>query len=108
MEFKLYCNGKKGFCEDETCSGCPHYDGTGSREFHVIKKKAKMFVHVHVEGSYRVWNPVIIRCLIDEKITPFSAAWYTPYIIEWWLHNIGYYLTKSNRCKHVDLMVRVL
>ena len=26
-----YCNGKKGLCYDEECSGqkCPHYDGTG-------------------------------------------------------------------------------
>ena len=64
--------------------------------------------HIQIKNSYTIWKPYRMKELIP------SAS---PLLItEWWLHNIGYYLTLpfvknakikalNERFKHVDLMV---
>jgi hypothetical protein len=74
--------------------------------------------HIKIFSGYNIWHPAIMKVLIDGHLQPHKASTYLPYIIEWWLHNIGYYLTKpftfipalkriNLRCKDVDLIVRV-
>ena len=64
--------------------------------------------HIQIKNSYRIWNPTKMKELMGDT----SLA----LIIEWWLHNIGYYLTRryidaprikalNDRFKHVDLFV---
>lgn len=79
--------------------------------------------NIHIENSYKIWNTTTMECLIvmmcygkyneffPEKTLNRS---YLSMYIEWWLHNIGYYVTKpfykieffkkiNIRCKDVDL-----
>lgn len=74
--------------------------------------------HIQIKGSYRIWFPSYIKRLIDFKAKYKFTGRYLPLIIEWWLHNIGYWVTKpftaipalkriNLRCKDVDLMVEV-
>ena len=78
---------------------------------------------IHIENSYNIWNKTRMFSLITdicaEKYNTYSAdrelnRSYRGMYIEWYLHNIGYYLTlpfiKNNkikalneRFKHVDL-----
>lgn len=75
--------------------------------------------HIQIKYSFLIWNPERMKRLI--RYETFKAdilpKKYAPYIIEWWLHNIGYYLTKpltfipaiekiNLRCRDVDLMVK--
>jgi hypothetical protein len=64
--------------------------------------------HIQIKNSYNIWKPSRMKELIQSD-SPLL-------IIEWWLHNIGYYLTLplvknakikalNERFKHVDLMV---
>ena len=75
--------------------------------------------HIQIKDSYKIWKPSVIKQLIWFRcqLAQFKPKNYTPYVIEWWLHNIGYYLTKplvfipaiktiNLRCKDVDLMVK--
>ena len=75
--------------------------------------------HIQIKNSYKIWKPSVMKHLIEFRcrLDRFIPKSYTPYIIEWWLHNIGYYLTKpfislpfinkiNIRCKDVDLMVK--
>ena len=78
---------------------------------------------IHINNSYRYWRINTMKCIIDymalneycsgnaQKLLHRS---YKSMYIEWWLHNIGYYLTwplsfipyfKSinERCRDVDL-----
>lgn len=79
--------------------------------------------NIHVEDSYNVWNTSDMDYIIRGKC--FNEFYsYNPELalnrsyrsmhIEWWLHNIGYYITKpfcnidwiktiNLRCKDVDL-----
>ena len=88
--------------------------------------------NIHIEDSYRVWSTLNMRVLIRvEAVKRYKTAnaelmlsrtypelllnrTYRSMFIEWWLHNIGYYLTKpfcffekidklNKRFKHVDL-----
>ena len=78
--------------------------------------------NLHIENSYQVWNIVAMHALICSKayerydLDPEVALkrTYISMYIEWWLHNIGYYITKplckykfwmnvNKRCMHVDL-----
>jgi hypothetical protein len=63
-----------------------------------------MSIKISAEARRKGYNHIFIR---------------DAYIIEWWLHNIGYYLTVlfvtnktikslNERFKHVDLMVEVV
>ena len=75
--------------------------------------------HIQFKDSYKIWKPYTMVCMIEDA-TRYFQVWdkYRTHIIEWWLHNIGYWLTlpfsfvpfieKINlRCKDVDLMVDV-
>ena len=78
---------------------------------------------IHIENSYNIWSTgymwseIIHRCHVTygqmdaDKVLNRS---YQGMYIEWWLHNIGYYLTipfikngkikaLNERFKHVDL-----
>jgi hypothetical protein len=79
--------------------------------------------NIHIEDSYRIWKTVtmdgfmIMQCY--KKYNDFFPdktlnRSYISMYIEWWLHNIGYYVTKpfckieffkkiNLRCKDVDL-----
>lgn len=62
--------------------------------------------HIQIKDSYKIWRP--------SKMGISGAA----LVIEWWIHNVGYYLTKpfvfipairalNVRFRDVDLMVEV-
>ena len=78
--------------------------------------------HIQIKDSYKIWRPRVMKQSIYPEPTtygPYPEHYnYTPYIIEWWLHNIGYWVTKpfvfipainniNLRCKDVDLMVEI-
>lgn len=78
---------------------------------------------IQIKDSYKIWRPsdmkfyILMKCI--EKYSRFFPTdvlnrSYLSMYIEWWLHNIGYYLTKpfcfipfikkiNLRCKDVDL-----
>lgn len=64
--------------------------------------------HIQIKNSYNIWKPSEMR--LHVKALTLAL------IIEWWLHNIGYYVTLpfiendkikalNERFKHVDLFV---
>lgn len=80
--------------------------------------------NIHIENSYNTWRRFPMRYKTYQYCYEFNIEEYPPeYLnrtwcsiyIEWWLHNIGYYVTlplvniskslaKINlRCKDVDL-----
>lgn len=81
------------------------------------------FKNIHIENSYNVWSKTQMFSLITEtckaKYNTYLAdktlkRSYRGMYIEWYLHNIGYWITLpfiknptlqsiNNRCKHVDL-----
>ena len=72
--------------------------------------------HIQFKNSYKIWSPSLMKKLIFRRAGRCKN--YTPLIIEWWIHNIAYWLTKSFtfipaieslnlRAKDVDLMVDV-
>ena len=74
--------------------------------------------HIKIFSGYNIWHPSAMKFIIDGRLRTHKASKYAPYILEWWLHNIGYYITKpftfipalkriNDRCKDVDLMVEV-
>jgi hypothetical protein len=75
---------------------------------------------IQIKDSYKIWRPSTMkRCIKsvcwDKYYSPDADAVlhrsYADMYIEWWLHNIGYYLTRNialfksinERCKDVDL-----
>lgn len=84
--------------------------------------------NLHIANSYNVWNISEMKCNIsmvayrkynvwfDDNSLPkllLNRSWLSLYV-EWWLHNIGFYLTRplckypyfkalNNRFKDVDL-----
>lgn len=89
--------------------------------------RGKMLImkkHIQIKDSYNIWKPSKMRELViadyrdqywdfehDLSIVNDKAL-----IVEWWLHNIGYWVTLpfisvakirsiNVRCQHVDLMV---
>lgn len=78
---------------------------------------------IQIKNSYCIWSIEEMRYLIKHELvckynTPIADEFlhrsYLSMYIEWWLHNIGYYLTKplcwndyfkyiNERFKHVDL-----
>jgi hypothetical protein len=79
--------------------------------------------NIHIENSYKIWDAATMEYLIIMmcygKYNEFFPKKtlnrsYLSMYIEWWLHNIGYYVTKpfckieffkkiNLRCKDVDL-----
>ena len=79
--------------------------------------------NIHIENSYKIWLTSTMNSFIWEKCYEqfgfrhpqdvLNRSFRSMYI-EWWLHNIGYYITKpfchieavkkiNLRCKDVDL-----
>ena len=77
---------------------------------------------IQIKDSYKIWRPsemlayIWNECVLKYGVSPHVALnrSYADMYIEWWLHNIGYYATKSFcsidaihkinlRCKDVDL-----
>lgn len=60
--------------------------------------------NIHIDDSYKIWSTKYMSCeismLCNTLYDDFDASkvlnrsWKGMYI-EWWLHNIGYYLTLS-------------
>ena len=59
--------------------------------------------NLHIENSYNIWNKskmraiLIKKCLYEYDSVIVSSELnrsYKSMYIEWWLHNIGYYITK--------------
>lgn len=72
--------------------------------------------HVQIKNSYNVWSPKRMVSIIRDTAGFMPGGHKLPLIIEWWLHNICYWLTiafifipaikKINlRAKDVDLMI---
>ena len=79
--------------------------------------------NIHIENSYNIWDPDAMQYRIYKKcLEQYDSDFperqlnrsYTSMYVEWWLHNIGYYVTKpfchiecwkkiNLRCKDVDL-----
>ena len=79
--------------------------------------------NIHIENSYKIWQRSRMKHLIQEECFEAYGLWnveavlnrsFRSMYIEWWLHNIGYYITKpfchieavkkiNLRCKDVDL-----
>lgn len=58
--------------------------------------------NLHIKNSYKTWRKSTMTILINEKclecyesqdVEAVLNRSYTSLYIEWWLHNIGYYLT---------------
>ncbi len=78
---------------------------------------------LHVDNSYNIWKMSDMRYIIESKCwNDYDSCnpkmtlnrTYRSMYIEWWLHNIGYYITKpfcfidriheiNLRCRDVDL-----
>ena len=79
--------------------------------------------NLHIENSYDIWDWIDMHLIIMNAClqkynsyspeTTLNRSYFSMYI-EWWLHNIGYYITKpfcfnkkifaiNLRCKDVDL-----
>lgn len=79
--------------------------------------------NLHIEDSYNFWKPSDMHYIIKGKCFDKLHSYFPEVIlnrtyfsmyIEWWLHNIGYYITKpfcfikyanriNLRCKDIDL-----
>ena len=79
--------------------------------------------NIHIENSYNIWSASTMYSIITERCLKYFNSHapeivlnrtYASIYIEWWLHNIGYYLTKplcsinffkqiNLRCKDVDI-----
>ena len=76
--------------------------------------------NLHITNSFLIWSPskmkekIVEACMITydnyDAAEVLGRTWIGMYI-EWWLHNIGYYITKpfpflkflTERFQHVDL-----
>lgn len=83
--------------------------------------------HIQIKNGYGVWRPRAMLEFVDfqyryeyhEWCNDLTIANTKRLVIEWWLHNIGYYITKpfaripkinvlNLRFKDVDLMVDMI
>ena len=71
--------------------------------------------HIQIKNSYKIWDPSTMEHIID-KAVPTKNHFLL--VIEWWIHNIIYWLTKpftknttiksvNDRCKDVDLDIEI-
>ena len=83
--------------------------------------------NIHINNSYKIWKLSDMRSILHKECLNQLGSYYpelalnrstTTMYVEWWLHNIGYYVTKpfcflkdikkiNLRCKDVDLEKRV-
>ena len=78
---------------------------------------------IQIKDSYRIWQPSAMKNFIQFSVylnyhsldpEELLNRSYQSMYIEWWLHNLGYYLTRNiaifdvinMRCKDVDLEER--
>lgn len=73
--------------------------------------------HIQIKDSYNIWKPsAMVKAIADMVPNCTKSPKAAFLIVEWWLHNIGYWVTLpfvslakirsiNVRCKHVDLMV---
>lgn len=78
---------------------------------------------IQIKDSYAIWRPTRMKGCINLVCKSKYGSWcadkvlhrsYIDMYCEWWLHNIGYYLTRNLaifdvinlRCKDVDLEER--
>lgn len=69
--------------------------------------------NLHIENSYNIWTcremdlSIYNTCFRNYSTYEVTKVLNRPYFtlyIEWWLHNIGYYLTKPfNSLNHLNL-----
>lgn len=79
--------------------------------------------NIQVKDSYNIWDTNKMKSIIDKQCYDQYGSYhtdiklhrtYTSMYVEWWLHNIGYYVTKpvckiealrkiNLRCKDVDI-----
>ena len=79
--------------------------------------------NLHIENSYNIWDIYVMKEIIEnaclqkyDSNSPQTILQrtYNSMYVEWWLHNIGYYITKpfcfidrinkiNLRCKDVDI-----
>lgn len=80
--------------------------------------------NIHIKNSYKIWSPETMNDMIWQEyynlnnVIGSPSLWlnrtYESMYVEWWLHNIGYYITLpfceydfirrlNLRFKHVDL-----
>ena len=55
---------------------------------------------LHFDNSYKIWSPIQMLNMMQNQcgsknVTDVMNRSLLSLYIEWWLHNIGYYLTKS-------------
>lgn len=82
-----------------------------------------MYKLIHIQYSYSIWSTTEMRYMIQcESMSKYNTIRadkllhrsYKSMYVEWWLHNIGYYITRpfcnnqyfkslNERFKHVDL-----
>lgn len=67
-------------------------------------------MNIHIENSYKIWSYKQMKSIIDSYIHHPREInrTYIGLYIEWWIHNICYYLTlpfaqMNKRSKDVDL-----
>ena len=81
--------------------------------------KREYMKNLHIVDSYKIWDISKMKSIILSMLCPLDPEVYLnrtfrSMYIEWWLHNIGYYITKpfcnnpkmahyNMRCKDVDL-----
>lgn len=73
--------------------------------------------NIHINNSYNIWSILKMRQVIlqyhNHPTSYLNRSWLSLYI-EWYLHNIGYYITlplcfipyikkQNTRCQDVDL-----
>ena len=79
--------------------------------------------NIHINNSYNIWSTAVMYSILKDECSKQLNSYnpetilnrtYKSLYIEWWLHNIGYYITKpfcfikyfnfiNLRCKDVDL-----
>lgn len=80
-------------------------------------------LNIRIKDSYSIWSPKMMKPLIQARAfskynlydadSLLSRSYQSMYV-EWWFHNIGYYITKPFcfnetmemihlKCQHVDL-----
>jgi hypothetical protein len=59
--------------------------------------------NLHIKNSYKIWSTGKMRALVEERcqvvygtidVEATLNRSYCSLYTEWWLHNVGYYLTK--------------
>lgn len=112
---------------DSHCVACGRYlvegEGMVCKECQKTGGPLIIIKNIHIENSHNIWSKKTMFSLISEKCNERYGNYladrtlnrsYKSMYTEWYLHNIGYWLTLpfiknqiiqsiNERCKHVDL-----